>query len=191
MSSLSPNRRVPAGHRARIWAHRAAALAGATVLAATGVTAFSPVGAGAATEPNHCGSSYGLVKSWPIRSQGAEVGAIDVYYSNSTGQNCIVVYPSPAYPQGTFHHITAALSKSGSDDWKWDGTGRNYTYYAGPVYVYAKGSCIDFYGEMRSSGTGAGVGRGSGVVGRVSKSVKRFLESEARVSEYQTNRHCG
>lgn len=199
MIPLSPTRQISGGRRTHTWSRRLASLAGATVLAVAGPIAVSPAGAGAAAEPNHCGGSFGLVKTWPIRSQGAEVGGIDVYYSDSTGQNCIIVHPAAGYPQGAFNHIAAALRKSGSDQWKWDGPGRNYTRYAGPVYVYAKGSCIDFYGEMRSSGrgiragtgTGAEKGIGRGVVGGISQGVKRFLESKARVSEYQTGRHCG
>ncbi|MER5418241.1 hypothetical protein [Streptosporangium roseum] len=195
MTPLSPTPRISGGRRTHTWSRRLASLACATALAVAGPIAVSP--AGAAAEPNHCGGSFGLVKTWPIRSEGAEVGGIDVYYSNSTGQNCIIVHPAAGYPQGAFNHIAAALRKSGADEWKWDGPGRNYTRYAGPVYVYAKGSCIDFYGEMRSSGAGIGAGvgtgirKGGGAVGGISKSVKRFLESKARVSEYQTGRHCG
>ncbi|WP_406312664.1 hypothetical protein OHA77_29490 [Streptosporangium sp. NBC_01639] len=211
MISLLSNRPVSGGHRAPTWSRRAAALTHAAVLAAAGLIVLSPAGADAATQQNLCGSSFGLVKTWPIRQAGIEVGGIDVYYSNSTGQNCIIVSPNARYPRGTFHHITAALSKSGSNRWEWDGPGKNYTQYAGPVYVYAKGSCINFYGEMRSTGAGAdrlrssgagigggigggaigGIGGGAGAIGGMSDAMKKFLKSKDRVSEYQTNRHCG
>lgn len=154
MISLLSNRPVSGGRRVPTWSRRAAALTHTAVLAAAGLIVLSPAGADAAAQQNLCGSSFGLVKTWPIRRAGVEVGGIDVYYSNSTGQNCVIVSPNARYPRGTFHHITAALSKSGSNRWEWDGPGKNYTQYAGPVYVYAKGSCINFYGEMRSTGAG-------------------------------------
>ncbi|MFF0308175.1 hypothetical protein ACFYSC_12140 [Streptosporangium sp. NPDC004379] len=182
-----PNRRAPGGRRARVLSRRVALLAQTVVLAA-GLVALFPAGADAAA-PNGCGGSFALLKTWPIRYQGTEAGGIDVYYSGATGQNCVIVRPNAGYPHGTFDRIQAGLRRSGTSHWEWDGynanltsSPSNYTYYAGPVYVYAKGSCIDFYGEMRFVGR-RHAGK-STLMGRIGAAFSD------RAMDYQMNRHC-
>ncbi len=105
---------------------------------------------------NVCGSSYGSLKQYEIRSSGPNsrrVGWIDTYYSSSTGKNCAIARGDDAQASG-FSEIWVGIGLSGTDHWaEENGQGSNYTKYAGPVYVYAPGStCIDvgaglFYGD--------------------------------------------
>ncbi|MFI7230499.1 spore-associated protein A [Nonomuraea angiospora] len=88
-----------------------------------------------------CGSGYGLLTSYPIKS-GDELRAyLDVYYSSSSGKNCAVTRATKF--AGTPHSMGVGMSRSGST-WVSDSS-ENYAYYAGPVYVSARGSCIDLW----------------------------------------------
>lgn len=107
---------------------------------------------------NYCGSSYGFLKSWAIKDgwyPNPTVGYIDVYYNSSNGNNCVITRANDGEVGGA-NHIIAGLRKSGSSTWKLDGNNSNYTSYAGPLYVYAAGSCIDIYGELNYTSGGTG-----------------------------------
>ncbi|MGW2871553.1 hypothetical protein [Kitasatospora sp. NPDC001225] len=127
----------------------------ATVLAATvlagGFVGLSAGAAHASARVNKCGSAYDFKWSWDITDNSSAapvVGFIDIYYNSGNGYNCAIARGRDAAVTGQ-HEIYVAIRRSGTDGWIDDGAGSNYTQYAGPVYVYAKGSCIDFVGGLK------------------------------------------
>ncbi|WP_435059685.1 hypothetical protein [Streptomyces sp. bgisy060] len=120
-----------------------AMLAGAVVVGTT-------TEAAATSRINACGSSYTFLKSWPIKAKywtydaGKTKGYIDIYYSRSTGKNCAIARPIDGVhlPRG----IRVKIGKSGSGWAQLDGYQANFTKYAGPVYVSARNTCINFEG---------------------------------------------
>ncbi|MFJ7910674.1 hypothetical protein [Kitasatospora sp. NPDC096204] len=127
--------------------HLAAVLA-ATVLAG-GFVGLSAGAAHATDRVNKCGSAYAFKKSWNITDDhmGKVVGFIDIYYNSGNGYNCAITRGNDATVTGQ-HKIGVEIRRSGDANWIGDGPGHNYTQYAGPVYAYAKGACIDFGGEV-------------------------------------------
>ncbi|WP_326700056.1 hypothetical protein OG909_23835 [Streptomyces sp. NBC_01754] len=103
--------------------------------------------ADAATASTACGSGYSRVGHYPITSSMAQAknpgGYLDIYYSSSTGKNCGVAYPTSTH-QGKTSMLEVDMRKSGNSTWT--GDSGNFTYYAGPVYVSARGACIDALG---------------------------------------------
>ncbi|MFJ7276817.1 hypothetical protein [Kitasatospora sp. NPDC098663] len=129
--------------------HLAAVLA-ATVLAG-GFVGLSAGAAHATDRVNKCGSAYAFKKSWDINDRhnvGVVVGFIDIYYNSGNGYNCAIARGNDATVTGQ-NRIAVFIRRSGDGSWVRDGVDQNYTRYAGPVYAYAKGACIDFIGELR------------------------------------------
>ncbi|MBM9624158.1 hypothetical protein ACFQ60_02225 [Streptomyces zhihengii] len=127
-----------------------ALLAGAAVAAtATEATATPRI--------NACGSSYALLKSWPIQAQywtsdaGKTKGYIDVYYSGATGKNCAIARPVDGVHLA--RGIKVKIGKTGSGWAGLDGYQANFTQYAGPVYVSARNACISFEGGFTYNAT--------------------------------------
>lgn len=118
----------------------------AGVSAALMVGATTALAAPASAAPNTtpqkvCGSAYKTVNSAPIGSQGT----VYLTYNASNGKNCVTtIRNSP----GTAVDMAAWLyvSDTGLSD---DDYGR-YTSYAGPTYVYGKGHCIDWGGQIKN-----------------------------------------
>ncbi|MEO3786171.1 spore-associated protein A [Actinocorallia sp. B10E7] len=109
----------------------AAATAGAVVVAAP---------ASAALYGGQCGSGYNVVN---LADFSDARGTIYLTYNSSTGKNCVVTVrekPGAAAP------MDAYIRRSGTTTWI-DDPG-NYTTYAGPVYVSAAGSCVDWGGTI-------------------------------------------
>lgn len=129
---------------------RAAAMVGTVALATSGLIGLSSGQANAIPRTNYCGSSYTFLKSWPITWRSQTGGYIDVYYSG--GYNCVIVRTNDSVISSA-SEIVAGLRKSGGT-WQYDGLNKNYTRYAGPLYVYAPGSCIDMFGSFEASGGG-------------------------------------
>lgn len=98
-----------------------------------------------------CGSGYSKVGSYPVtRSWEGTAGHIDVYYSGASGKNCAITRPVSSLA-GKAGNIWVCLDTNTARDC--DGTTANYHYYAGPVYVPARGKCIDVRGGLnRRSG---------------------------------------
>ncbi|MGW1496419.1 hypothetical protein [Streptomyces sp. NPDC002402] len=119
-------------------------------LTAAGVVATTSTTASATTRANYCGSSYTFLKSWPITAlswtsdAGRTVGYIDIYWSRSAGKNCAIARPN----NGIYNpnHIQVSIRRTGTGWSGMDGLNQNYRKYAGPVYVSAPNSCIDFEG---------------------------------------------
>ncbi|MFI1094754.1 hypothetical protein [Streptomyces sp. NPDC020917] len=126
---------------------------------------LSSTDAGAATPTNHCGSSYAFRQSWSITDSWSAgqltTGFIDVYYNSSNGYNCLTVRANSNVTG--VNHLIAGIRKSGASSYTIDGLNSNYTQYAGPVYAYAPGSCIDIYGELSYKAVSGYAGHGVSV----------------------------
>ncbi|MEU7636175.1 MULTISPECIES: spore-associated protein A [unclassified Streptomyces] len=89
-----------------------------------------------------CGSGYGVVNSAPVSGKGT----VYLTYSAKTGKNCVVtVRNSP----GKAVFIHAELGPSDHSSAPVFDSGK-YTAYAGPVYLAAKGRCVDWGGAIES-----------------------------------------
>ncbi|MGW7582395.1 spore-associated protein A [Kitasatospora sp. NPDC054768] len=85
-----------------------------------------------------CGSGYRVIDSLRLES-GAN---IFLTYSDN-GYNCVVTVAE--YP-GAARSMDAWIQRTGDYASRQSDSG-NYTAYAGPVFVYAKGSCVDWGGS--------------------------------------------
>ncbi|MFD9337540.1 spore-associated protein A [Streptomyces sp. NPDC060028] len=87
-----------------------------------------------------CGSGYKLIDTlWTG-------GIFKVYltYSAATGNNCVVTIRASV---GSPAPMNAWIQRSNDGSSYRDDPGQ-FTNYAGPVYLHAKGSCIDWGGEF-------------------------------------------
>lgn len=109
---------------------------------------------------SHCSSLGSLVDSLDLRAPllGPKIGEIDVYYNSSTGYNCAYTYSSGASwgvskYMGIYIAACAQTTPSGYCDYtSVDEDYGFYSYYAGPVGVYARGHCIFFEGTIYWNG---------------------------------------
>lgn len=93
-----------------------------------------------------CGSGYNVIDSLPIST----LGTVYLTYNNSTGNNCVVtVRANP----GAATYMAAAIELAGNSSSEVIDQG-NYAAYAGPVYLHAPGSCIDWEGQVSSTYAG-------------------------------------
>ncbi|MFK0045240.1 hypothetical protein ACIQU4_14180 [Streptomyces sp. NPDC090741] len=110
----------------------------------TGVAAVSALAAVPAeaqtVSGGSCGAGYYQQDAYPLGdSQGATgAGVIFLYYSSSTGKNCAILRRDADFLVSDGMGITLKSSSGGVDS---DGQ-RAYTQYAGPVYVSARGACV-------------------------------------------------
>ncbi|WP_406313280.1 spore-associated protein A [Streptosporangium sp. NBC_01639] len=87
------------------------------------------------------GCSGTHLDNWPITG-----GYISVWYNSSTGKNCAMTYTNkPGKKQYIRVDISTMTGKPVTD-------AGNYTTYAGPVSVYAKGQCIEISGQVTAGG---------------------------------------
>jgi hypothetical protein len=110
-------------------------------LAAAGLAFSATPAAAAASYNGGCGSGYSVVGSKDVGD-----GKAFITYNSSTGYNCVVTVSDT---QGTAMYLDARLRIHRTDTvWKSsEMDAGNYKYFAGPVYVYAKGHCIDYGGS--------------------------------------------
>jgi hypothetical protein len=110
-------------------------------LAAAGLMGTAiPASAAAASPTAVCGSGYGVIDSH-------DLGGATVYllYSGSSGKNCVTTIRDNS---GSAIYMEAKVKKAGGS---WVADGGQYTHYAGPRYVSAAGSCIQWggmYGQI-------------------------------------------
>lgn len=88
-----------------------------------------------------CGKGYRVVNSADIGRKGT----VFLAYNNASGKNCVITVLST----GGKVRADAALKKSSAGPWRTD-SGR-FAKYAGPVYLAASGSCVDWGGMIGSS----------------------------------------
>lgn len=93
-----------------------------------------------------CGSGYSVIDSLPIST----LGTVYLTYNSATGKNCVVTVRATP---GAATYMAAAVELAGDSSSAVVDQG-DYTTYAGPVYLYAPGSCIDWEGQIGSVYTG-------------------------------------
>ncbi|MTE19684.1 hypothetical protein F0L17_11210 [Streptomyces sp. TRM43335] len=108
---------------------------GAAVATLAASTLFA--GAGTAQAASVCPGSR-------IDRISLDTGWVDLYYSN--GENCVV---TTSRTPGVRLHMSAWLEVLGGT--KVSDTGY-YSYYAGPVSLYAAGTCVRFGGHVGVTG---------------------------------------
>ncbi|MEV6021046.1 spore-associated protein [Streptomyces sp. NPDC051997] len=122
--------------------NRSAVMAGALAAVALGATTAlaAPASAAPNTTPQKvCGSAYKTVNSAPIGS----LGTVYLTYNASNGKNCVTTIrknPGTAVDMSAWVYIPD--TGLGDDDYG------PYTSYAGPTYVYGKGHCVDWGGQI-------------------------------------------
>ncbi|WP_433424254.1 spore-associated protein A [Microtetraspora malaysiensis] len=116
------------------------ALIGAAAAAAVAGSMTMALPASAATYGGQCGSGYSVVNSFHLPDSR---GTVFLTYSSATGKNCVATVRTTS---GTATLVEAYLKKSSSSTWIKDSG--NYTSYAGPIYVSAAGSCVDWGGTI-------------------------------------------
>jgi hypothetical protein len=124
---------------------RTTTAAALTVLALGGtVAATAPASAATsatATYNGACGTGYKVIDSTPV----GNVGKVFLTWNESTGKNCAVTIrntPGAKIYMGVelniiTDHETTPVSDTGQ-----------YTSYAGPVYMSARGYCTEWYGVI-------------------------------------------
>ncbi|MFE7318014.1 spore-associated protein A [Streptomyces sp. NPDC057555] len=130
---------------------RSSLIAGSAALAVAGIATMGlATTASAAPVPGAyngaCGSGYGVVNSLPVSGKGT----VYLTYSAKTGRNCVVTIRKAPGARvfvravlGPSDHSSAPVSDGGK-----------YTTYAGPVYLAAKGRCVDWGGTIEKVSVG-------------------------------------
>ncbi|GAA4215077.1 hypothetical protein [Actinocatenispora rupis] len=124
------------------------ALAAGAVTVASAALALVPATGPAAATTTVCGTGYSYVDSYPLldpNSTGPSAGTLYLYYNAGNGQNC--AYTEATEWVGTAKWMGVRVSTD-TDDGQ-DDTG-NYKYYAGPVYVHARHTCVNLWGTVDS-----------------------------------------
>ncbi|MET8381680.1 spore-associated protein A [Streptosporangium canum] len=118
----------------------------ATLASAALVSTWLVAGAAPASAAGPCGGGYSRVGVYAIPASGARTGTLEVYYSASSGKNCALTYGYGSYA-GRVNQKQVGISLSGRSAWAGVDNGR-FAHYAGPVYVSARGKCIDVRGQV-------------------------------------------
>ncbi|MET8697247.1 spore-associated protein [Streptomyces bauhiniae] len=124
--------------------HRTTLTVGA--LAALALGASTAMAAPASAAPNTtpqkvCGSSYRTVNSAAVGS----LGTVYLTYNASNGKNCVTtIRNSPGTAVDMSAWLYVADTDQGDDDYG------SFTSYAGPTYVYGKGHCVDWGGQIKN-----------------------------------------
>ncbi|MFG2512373.1 spore-associated protein [Streptomyces sp. NPDC048584] len=118
----------------------ASALAALSLGATTALA--SPASAAPNTTPQKvCGSAYKTVNSAAVGS----LGTVYLTYNAANGENCVATIRTNP---GTRLDMSAWIYVTDTDENAQD-AGR-FTSYAGPVYVYGKGHCVDWGGSINN-----------------------------------------
>ncbi|MFI2410664.1 spore-associated protein [Streptomyces sp. NPDC018947] len=118
----------------------AAALVAVSVGGATALAAPASAATTASVTPQSvCGSNYKTVNSAPVGSRGT----VYLTYNAYNGNNCVVTVRTTT---GTAVDMSAYLYVPDTD--QGDGDYGQYTSYAGPIYAYGKGHCVDWGGSI-------------------------------------------
>ncbi|RZU36624.1 hypothetical protein EV284_4118 [Streptomyces sp. BK022] len=107
-----------------------------------GTALAAPASAAPNTTPQQvCGSSYRTVNSAAVGS----LGTVYLTYNASNGKNCVTtIRNSPGTAVEMSAWVYVADTGQGDDDYG------NFTSYAGPTYVYGKGHCVDWGGQIKN-----------------------------------------
>ncbi|MFD9575684.1 spore-associated protein A [Streptomyces sp. NPDC059982] len=113
------------------------ALAGAAVVGAAPARAAGPVCEGT-----------------KVDTLAFETGYTYLYYSSATGRNC--AYTVPKSGSGTTQLMFVGLTRASDNVGSYDSG--DFKYYAGPVYLDARGTCVQFNGQVGSWAGNSGWG---------------------------------
>jgi len=109
-------------------------------LAAAGLAVGAAPASAATSYNGACGSGYGVIDSMRVGNGGDGYGTIYLTYNSSNGYNCLVTVRD----SGSSASFTAAWLRVSGGSWhKDEGI---YSSYAGPLYVHAANSCVDWGG---------------------------------------------
>ncbi|MCX4912713.1 spore-associated protein [Streptomyces sp. NPDC060011] len=116
--------------------------ASAALLMGASTALAAPASAAPNTTPQKvCGSAYKTVNSAAIGSQGT----VYLTYNASNGKNCVTtIRNSPGTAVDMSAWVYVSDTGVGDDDYG------QFTSYAGPTYVYGKGHCIDWGGQIKN-----------------------------------------
>ncbi|WP_405977005.1 hypothetical protein [Streptomyces sp. NBC_00158] len=78
-----------------------------------------------------------------------------LYYNSATGQNC--AFTAPKSGSGTPQLMAVGLFRASDNKGVWDSRS-DYRYYAGPVRLDARGTCVLFNGQVASTSATSGWG---------------------------------
>ncbi|MFI6457314.1 hypothetical protein ACIBF6_37880 [Streptosporangium amethystogenes] len=118
----------------------------ATLASAALVSTWLVAGATPASAAGPCGGGYSRVGVYAIPASGARTGTLEVYYNSSSGKNCALTYGYGSYA-GRVNRKQVGISLAGKSAWAGVDNGM-FKYYAGPVYVSARGKCISLRGQV-------------------------------------------
>ncbi|WP_433467477.1 hypothetical protein [Spirillospora sp. CA-128828] len=124
-----------------------------TVTTVGTLSLMSPANAAAAySVPGVCGSSYREVRSIALSGYDKSadgwgtVAYVKIGYNPSNGKNCAFTQKSTTNNSyGKLSDVSVKLRELRYGDTSYDVNGP-YRYYAGPVYVSARDTCIDVWG---------------------------------------------
>ncbi|MFG3442210.1 spore-associated protein A [Nonomuraea sp. NPDC047897] len=114
------------------------AMVGTIATATVAGSLITAAPASAASYGGQCGSGYSVVNSAPVGSSAT------MFLTYNNGYNCLVVIRNR---KGSAMPMGAYLKKSSVESWTKKDTG-NYTHYAGPIYLLATDSCVDWAGKV-------------------------------------------
>ncbi|MFJ3876922.1 hypothetical protein ACIPW5_05640 [Streptomyces sp. NPDC090077] len=126
---------------------RRGAVAAAAVLALTGplIGAAGPAGPAAAA----------VCDGTKVDTLDFATGYTYLYYNSATGQNC--AYTVPKSGSGTPQLIAVGLFRASDNHGVWQSR-PDFKYYAGPVRLDARGTCVLFNGQVASVSATSGWG---------------------------------
>ncbi|MEU0236260.1 spore-associated protein A [Nocardiopsis sp. NPDC006198] len=103
--------------------------------------AFTAAPASAAGYNGACGAGYGVVNAAQVPNN---LGTVFLTYNNSNGYHCAVTIRNNPGPSV---HMDVWLRRAGDPSSLQQDMGV-YISYAGPVYVYGRGSCMQWGGSI-------------------------------------------
>ncbi|MFJ8165889.1 hypothetical protein ACIRBY_33920 [Streptomyces sp. NPDC096136] len=125
---------------------RGAVAAAAAVLALTG-SVIGAAGSARAAAP--------VCEGTKVDTLDFATGYTYLYYNAATGQNC--AYTVPKSGSGTPQLIAVGLFRASDNKGAFDSK-PDYRYYAGPVRLDARGTCVLFNGQVASISATSGWG---------------------------------
>jgi hypothetical protein len=146
------------------------AVGGTTTALAQPATAAPAAVSALAAYNGACGTGYGVVNSADIGKQGT----VYLTYNSKTGKNCVVtIRKTSGSPVYMFAYVGVPDTGESQVDEGY------YRSYAGPVYAYGKGHCVDWAGGIDNQQTWTyGSNCGARVATRVTKSGETTLRSK-------------
>ncbi|GAA4360813.1 hypothetical protein GCM10023088_00290 [Actinomadura verrucosospora] len=151
---LYPRKENPWGARMKTALRRTVlSLSALTVTTVGTLSLMSPANAAAAySVPGVCGSGYKEVRSIALSGYNktadgwGTVAYVKIGYNAGNGKNCAFTQKSTTnYSYGKLSEVSVKLRELRYGDTSYDVNGP-YRYFAGPVYVSARNTCINVWG---------------------------------------------